>query len=88
MQMKSFGLLQTSKVIATVYFIGGLLFAAIAAVLSVASGRPLRSGPNILLLPVLCGVLGFIYTAIFCWIYNLVAQWIGGIEVELSDQAR
>ncbi len=35
--------------------------------------------------PVFYGVLGFIFTAIACLVYNLLAGWIGGIEVELDD---
>jgi hypothetical protein len=37
-----------------------------------------------LALAVLYGVCGFIFTAIGCLLYNVVASWIGGIEVELE----
>src|SRR5690349_12831463 len=37
-----------------------------------------------LLLPVFYGVMGFIVGVIGAAIYNLVAQWIGGIEVEVE----
>jgi hypothetical protein len=35
-------------------------------------------------LPILYGVMGFIFTAIACAIYNFVAGFVGGIEVELE----
>jgi hypothetical protein len=38
-----------------------------------------------LLLPILYGVLGFVMTAIGAAIYNLVASWIGGIEIQMDD---
>jgi hypothetical protein len=30
------------------------------------------------------GLLGWVFTAIACLIYNLVAGWVGGIEVEVD----
>ena len=38
-----------------------------------------------LALPILYGVCGFIFTAIACAIYNFVAGFVGGIEVELES---
>lgn len=54
-----------------------------------ASGRfaPKQSGYGAgfaLALPILYGICGFIFTAIGCAIYNLVAGWVGGVEVELD----
>jgi len=37
-----------------------------------------------LLFPIFYGVMGFIFGVISAAIYNLVAQWIGGIEVEVE----
>jgi hypothetical protein len=39
------------------------------------------------LLPVLYGLAGFIFTAIGCLLYNLVAGMVGGIEVEIDGTA-
>jgi hypothetical protein len=35
-------------------------------------------------MPVIYGVMGFIFGVIGAAIYNLVARWIGGIEVEVE----
>jgi TRAP-type C4-dicarboxylate transport system permease small subunit len=35
-------------------------------------------------MPVFYGVFGFIFGVIFAAIYNLIARWIGGIEVEVE----
>ena len=40
-----------------------------------------------LLLPLFYGLLGFVFTALGCIIYNLVAGWVGGIEIEIGDSA-
>ncbi len=35
-------------------------------------------------MPVIYGVMGFIFGILMAVIYNLVARWIGGIEVEVE----
>ena len=36
------------------------------------------------LLPFFYAAIGFIFGALTAWIYNLVAGWVGGIELELK----
>ena len=35
-------------------------------------------------MPVLMAVLGFIFFAIFAALYNPLAKWLGGVEVEVK----
>src|SRR5690606_14123770 len=35
-------------------------------------------------LPVIYGISAFLMTALWCWIYNLIAPKIGGIEIEVE----
>lgn len=37
-----------------------------------------------LFMPVIYGVMGFIFGIIMAFVYNLVAHWMGGIEVEVE----
>ena len=37
-----------------------------------------------ILMPVIHGVMGFIGSVIGAAVYNLVARWIGGIELEVE----
>ncbi len=37
----------------------------------------------IVALPILYGIAGFIGGAIYAWIYNLAARFVGGIEIDL-----
>ncbi|GIX22860.1 MAG: hypothetical protein KatS3mg122_0091 [Caldimonas sp.] len=39
----------------------------------------------VLILPVLYLVLGYIGTVLACWVYNLVAGWVGGIEYDAQE---
>lgn len=52
-----------------------------AAPLALAGGAMLLLS---LLFPVFYGVMGFIFGVISAAIYNVVAHWIGGIEVEVE----
>lgn len=36
----------------------------------------------IIVLPLVYGCIGLIFGALTAWVYNLVAGWVGGIEVE------
>ena len=85
-QIKSFGVLQTSKVMGVIYFFFGVLI-AIAFMLRFAVFRGLHH-PRVLIfflfVPLLYGVGGFVLTAVMCGIYNRVARRFGGIEIELA----
>ncbi len=85
-EIKSFKIFQTAKVIGVLYtilgFIGGLLFAFIPA----RRGFPGHGFMAIIFVPILYGILGFIFTAVFCWLYNAVASRIGGIAFELTPR--
>ncbi|MDA3833204.1 MAG: hypothetical protein PF495_07385 [Spirochaetales bacterium] len=49
-----------------------------------AFGKFPFQGVLILLMPFLYGIFGFVMTAIFCLIYNLIAGWTGGVELEFE----
>ena len=84
-QIKSLGVIQTSKVMGAIYFILGLFSAALAAIVAVVTG----GGASLLLalaLPFLYGLLGFVGTTVMCRLYNWVAKYLGGIEIEVSAE--
>jgi hypothetical protein len=89
-QIKSFGVLQTSKVMGALYFSFGLplmmFFFALAMITPRPRGHAPRSLGMFLIAPVLYGIAGFIGTAIICWLYNAIAKRIGGIEFEVSSE--
>jgi hypothetical protein len=83
--------LQVAKVLGALYAIMGLIFVPIFMFIS--STLPSESGEAVglpfgtgfaLLMPILYGGLGFIFTMIGAALYNFVAGLVGGIEVELD----
>ena len=85
-RIRRFGVGQTAKVFGVLYGIIGLIFVPVFALM--ATFAP-QEGANFGLgfafaMPVFYAIIGFISVAIGCAIYNVVAGWIGGIEVELG----
>jgi hypothetical protein len=39
------------------------------------------------ILPVFYGVMGFVFGALGAFLYNLMAKWMGGIQLELQAVA-
>ncbi len=79
--------------LALLYGIMGLIFCPfllLASLFSSHAGSPQRAGilalgtGFALLLPFLYGAMGFIGGVISAFIYNIIAKWIGGIEVEVE----
>jgi hypothetical protein len=88
-EIKSFKIFQTAKVIAVLYAITFTIFVAFALV-SISFG-PRRSPPPphviLFLLPILGGIWSFIAAVFFCWLYNLITPYIGGIACELTPRS-
>jgi cyanate permease len=85
-QIRRFGIGQTAKVAGVLYALMGLLvapFFLIAGKLSPESTPRFGTG-FALALPILYGACGYVFVAIGCAIYNFVAGFVGGIEVELD----
>jgi hypothetical protein len=83
------------KVGAITYALMGLLFGVIFALTSMLGGALMPASETgvfrmffgvgaIVFLPIFYGILGGIGGAIGAVIYNLVAGWVGGLEVDIS----
>lgn len=93
-QLTRFHIGQTSKVVAIVYLLLGLVFALcwlpfamMAGSLGGSEFKGLGAGLGIgmvIVLPLLYAFIGWIGTAIACFIYNMVAGWVGGIGFDLE----
>lgn len=85
-RIRRFGVGQTAKVLGVLYTLIGIVLIPLFLIASMFA--PNRAGFGIgvaIALPVIYGIAGFVFTAIACLIYNMVAGWVGGIEIEISD---
>lgn len=92
-RIKRIAPLQLGKMLAVLYGIMGLLFLPFLLIMPfVSSQAPAEQRVGImafgvgfaLLTPVMYAAMGFVFGALGALIYNVVAKWIGGIEVELE----
>ena len=85
-QIKSINVMQTAKVMGAVYFVLGLAV-ALFVILPVSMARRGQPGRFFMaaLAPFIYGALVFVLSAFLCWVYNLVAERLGGIEVEVIE---
>lgn len=90
-KIKRFNVMQTAKVGAVLYFFVSLIvllpMSLLLETIGTAAERPFPGGGGaimLILMPLLYAILGFIGTAIGCGIYNIVAGWVGGIEIEVE----
>ncbi len=88
-QVKAFGILQTAKVSAVLYLILTAIFAVpfalIGTLVSLLTGKPQGLVALLFLLaPFLYAIVGALMVAFMCWVYNMIAARIGGIEIELQ----
>lgn len=75
---------QTSKVITLLYVVIGLFFIP-PGVLIILGGQT-AIGIVYVLMPFIYAILGYPLVAVTCWIYNMIAKGVGGIEFTLEDK--
>jgi hypothetical protein len=97
-RIRRFNVVKTSTVVALMYMVVVAIFAIPFFLFFAIAGVSTNGGPTqgpgaagavaglaVAVVAVLFyGLLGWVFTAIACLIYNLVAGWVGGIEVEVD----
>jgi len=98
MVVKKLGIFSFAKVSGILDALFGLVSGVIFSLMSLVVGSIGRGMGNesamfgmmfgvgaIIFLPIFYGVIGFVFSALFAWLYNLIAGWVGGFEIELED---
>ncbi|MDK2907911.1 MAG: hypothetical protein PWQ87_369 [Candidatus Woesearchaeota archaeon] len=90
-KLNKIGVLSVAKVNAVIGAILGLIWGIFAAItgtsFAVLGGLGFMAGLglwSIIVFPIIYALIGFIGGVIGAFLYNLVAGWIGGIEIELK----
>ncbi len=65
--------------------VAGILVGFVLMIMDMIDHRYLEGAVTLLLAPILYGVLGALVNAMMAWIYNIVAERLGGIELTLDD---
>jgi hypothetical protein len=95
MIIKRVGPLSAAKITGTLYglvgLVGGAVFSMIALLGGFASGSrevvgfgALFGVGAIVIFPILYGGLGFLTTLFGAWLYNVVAGFVGGVEMDIQ----
>jgi heme/copper-type cytochrome/quinol oxidase subunit 1 len=85
-ELKSFNIVSTARIIGAVYFIIGEFAGVIIALASLARGYVGRAILALLFMGVVYGIATFVAVAIFAFLYNQIAERIGGIEFDLVQR--
>ena len=83
---------QAGKLFAVVYFVVSLIFVVPMELIALLAPKPAGPGPHfspvlIILFPFLYALAGLIFVPLGCWIYNIAAKLVGGLEVTVADGA-
>jgi hypothetical protein len=85
-QLIRISILQSSKIPTVLYSLMGFIYTLIGIPMIVFGNAFIRiEGVIFLFMPLLMGLVGFIFFVIFAALYNLLATWVGGFEVEVKN---
>ena len=95
MIVKRIGPLSFAKITGMLYGLMGLLFGALISLVSIVGGAfapakdagfagMLFGAAAVVILPIFYGVLGFVASLIAAALYNLIAGWVGGVELDVQ----
>lgn len=91
--IKSVGVLSVAKVMGAIYALLGLIFmpifllAGLAGSMAGGSNNPFGAIGGLalgIMAPIAYGLIGFVGGAIMAFLYNVMAKWLGGIEVQMQ----
>ena len=95
MIIKRIGPVSCAKISGTLYAVLGILIGGVFSLIALAGGftsdTPEAAGfgaifsvAAILIFPIFYGGIGFVATLVAAWLYNIVAELVGGIEMEVQ----
>jgi len=93
--LKSVGVMSVAKIMGLLYGCAGLLFVPLfllIGLLGSLAGQQKTPFAGLIgialavMMPLMYGLMGFVVGALGAWLYNLLSNWVGGLELELNLQ--
>ena len=85
-QLIRISILQSSKIITVLYVLMGFIYTLIGIPMIIFGSKPIKiMGLIYALMPLIIAIIGFVFFVVFAALYNFLAKWLGGIEVEIKD---
>lgn len=85
-QITRISILQSAKITTALYVVIGFLYTLLWIPIILFGGDKFRLlGIVYTCIPVIMAIFGFIFFCIFAALYNLLAQWLGGVEFEVTE---
>ena len=85
-QLIRISVLQSSKIMTALYALMGFIYTLIGIPMVIFGGKPFQIIGTIYIFgPILFGIFGFVFFVIFAAVYNGLAKWLGGVEVEIKN---
>ena len=85
-QLIRISILQSSKIMTALYVLMGFLYTLMGLPMIILGHGEVRIIGTIYLFgPVFAGIFGFVFFVISAAIYNLLAGWLGGFEIEVKN---
>jgi hypothetical protein len=83
---------QAGKLFALIYFFLSLLFVIPILLVATLVPMPAGHGPRLsagvlVFFPFLYALAGLIFVPLGCWIYNIAAGLVGGLQISVADDA-
>ena len=83
---------QAGKLFALIYFFLSLLFVIPMFLVITIAPMPPGPGPKfspgmLIFFPFLYALAGLIFVPLGCWMYNVAAKLVGGLQVSVTDDA-
>jgi hypothetical protein len=83
-RIRRFGVASTALTVAIIYFVLGLVIAPLIFMVSLNAPGQRLPGLMFVLGPFFYAVFGYVFAAIGCWLYNIIARWTGGVALTLE----
>jgi hypothetical protein len=81
---------QAGKLFALIYFVMSIFlvvpFALISSTIPSNAAGPHFSPALFIIMPFVYAMFGLVFVPLACWVYNLAARVVGGLEISITDK--